>query len=917
MRFLHSMPGPGVLNKFAVIFLSLFTVSILSCTAKLKSKSSSRGDAVTSTQVIKEPGLPPPEGSVGPGTTQSGTPLAWKASISSSTFPDYYCVPISISLNLSGEGSSSASPEPVEIAAKLKLTDGVLLFSSFEDCQSASVFSENLSISQIPYTREFWILAKAAGSHVIATESTLGANRPADTITIAELDHPVEFRSIRVLGQPDPTRHIQYELGFHNPYDSAVCDGKLFVADYANNRVLVWNAVPTVSATPADLVLGQTSMKTGALNPDGVTATALGGPVRVSCAGGKLFVTEYLNNRIAVWNSSPVENNQPADFFLGQGTPTGNSPAAGASGLRLPMATWTDGVRLIVADAGNNRVLVWSTLPSTSGAPADVVLGQPDMNSNAVNNGGRALRSLYYPYGVTVVGTRLIVADKANNRILIWNAIPTTHFQPADLVLGQADGTLGAANAGGLSLSSLSSPMSVSTDGTRLAVPDFANNRLLIWNSIPSVSNTAADLVLGQPDGTTYTTNNGGISARSLYGPTGINFVNGSLWVSDYGNNRVLIWQTLPSSSFSSSQLVLGKHTFSSGGAIQPTNTGLSTIYGVSYDGKKLDIADTYNHRTLLWNALPADSMKLPDIVMGQADIDGVFPNGGAVSPNSGSFTGLVGIAKMEGRFYVTDTDNHRILIFNKRPEIDFAPADAVIGQPDLVSAVANAGGISATSLKYPFVTKFFGGRMFVADTANNRVLIWNSIPTTTTPADVVIGQPDFSGNAPNNGGVTGASMFYPYDLTVDTGRLFVVDSRNHRVLVWNSIPTTSGISADFVIGQSGFGSNGANEGGLSASSLDSPGAIVVWNDRIYISDSKNHRILGFPKLVASNHVAADTVFGQSNFTSNVANSGSGASPGQPNAASLNFPIGMSADHWRLAIADSENHRVLFIPVGD
>ena len=42
------------------------------------------------------------------------------------------------------------------------------------------------------------------------------------------------------------------------------------------------------------------------------------------------------------------------------------------------------------------------------------------------------------PSGLYSDGTRLFVADKLNNRVLIWNAWPTANGQAADVVLGQA-----------------------------------------------------------------------------------------------------------------------------------------------------------------------------------------------------------------------------------------------------------------------------------------------------------------------------------------------------------------------------------------------------------------------------------------------------------------------------------------------
>ena len=52
-----------------------------------------------------------------------------------------------------------------------------------------------------------------------------------------------------------------------------------------------------------------------------------------------------------------------------------------ASQMYAPRGVWTDGERVVVADTGNHRVLIWHSMPSADGAPADVVIGQPDFSS--------------------------------------------------------------------------------------------------------------------------------------------------------------------------------------------------------------------------------------------------------------------------------------------------------------------------------------------------------------------------------------------------------------------------------------------------------------------------------------------------------------------------------------------------------
>jgi hypothetical protein len=82
---------------------------------------------------------------------------------------------------------------------------------------------------------------------------------------------------------------------------------------------------------------------------------------------------------------------------------------------------------LFVADRYNHRILIYNTIPTSNGASADVVIGQPNMTSNTANRGGSAgANTLYYPYGVYGDGTRLFVADRYNHRVLIYNINYTT-----------------------------------------------------------------------------------------------------------------------------------------------------------------------------------------------------------------------------------------------------------------------------------------------------------------------------------------------------------------------------------------------------------------------------------------------------------------------------------------------------------
>ena len=57
-----------------------------------------------------------------------------------------------------------------------------------------------------------------------------------------------------------------------------------------------------------------------------------------------------------------------ADSAFGLALP---SATPTASQMYAPRGVWLDGTRLVVADSGNHRILIWHRMPEHDGAPAD------------------------------------------------------------------------------------------------------------------------------------------------------------------------------------------------------------------------------------------------------------------------------------------------------------------------------------------------------------------------------------------------------------------------------------------------------------------------------------------------------------------------------------------------------------------
>lgn len=275
--------------------------------------------------------------------------------------------------------------------------------------------------------------------------------------------------------------------------------------------------------------------------------------------------------------------------------------------------------------------------------------------------------------------------------------------------------------------------------------------------------------------------------------------------------------------------------------------------------------------------------------------VSNVYSVGAYVDPNDGG----------KIKFFVNDRDNHRILIFNSVPTSMNADPDVVVGQMDFESGTANAGlgSISAFGFNDPVnVNVCTDGRMLVSDRANHRVLVYNRIPTANgAAADYVLGQPDF---VTGTSGTTASKFNAPYGAYCHGGKLFVVERGNRRITVFNSIPIASGASADFAIGQPDLTTVST---GCAADKINAY-ELLFHDGKMYVADGANHRVLVFNTVPTGFGAGADVVLGQGTMTECTANRGTGVAA----ANSLAFPNSLAAKGNKLAVADHDNSRILF-----
>ena len=228
---------------------------------------------------------------------------------------------------------------------------------------------------------------------------------------------------------------------------------------------------------------------------------------------------------------------------------------------------------------------------------------------------------------------------------------------------------------------------------------------------------------------------------------------------------------------------------------------------GVAVDpSANLYVADSGNFRVLEYNQPFASGKSgglAASVVIGQrGSFTSRVENNGGVSAASMSRPG--GIAFDEaGHLYITDPVNNRVLEYN-HPAARDTVADAVFGQGgDFTASTCNFDGFcdragcftSADALCGPAAVGIdSAGKLYAADTDNNRVLVFNTPLAPEKTADIVIGQTDFQG-------LNCASLCSPGGLALDSvGDLFAADGRNSIIDRYNA-PLRIGMAPQAVIG--------------------------------------------------------------------------------------------------------------------
>jgi uncharacterized protein (TIGR03437 family) len=586
--------------------------------------------------------------------------------------------------------------------------------------------------------------------------------------------------------------------------------GNLWVTDAGNHRVLRFNAsvLNGVASPAADTVVGQRDFFSSAANAGGsVSGAGFDTPTGLAFdAAGNVYVSDGRNSRVLRFAAplGPSAPNPTATTVWGQSNFTSRGVPAqpSSSTIAVPAGIAVGGNSLYVASGVENRVLAF---PLAASGPSTSVLGQSDFVTITANTGSTPLasaNSLSGPSDIKLDASgNLFVVDTGNNRVLQF--VQAT--KAAAKVWGQIDFVTNGPNQ--IKPASINFPFKMAIDYSSapyaLYLSDTGNNRVLGWkDSVRFRNGDPADLVIGQPN------------------------------------------------------LRTGVANVDTRGSTNPSNTSLSAPEGLAIDPSNgtLYVADSGNNRVLRFRRPVNQSGRVvPEAVLGQAD----FTSSVSAAVNAFSLNLPAGLAfGPNGDLFVADAGNNRVLEFPAGAGTGTS-AIRVFGQPSMTVAI-RPSQVSAQTLANPLgIAVDAASNLYVADSGANRVVIYpntqNAAPSGVA-ASFVVGQPGFGSTAAGSG-----NLKAPTDAAVDsTGNIYVADSGNNRVLVYGSLVflPAAGAAPTGVVGQSAISGTAANwnssDGLATAEGLFSPiGVYIDRQDTLYVGDAGNNRTLQFLKPAA------------------------------------------------------------------
>ncbi len=259
-------------------------------------------------------------------------------------------------------------------------------------------------------------------------------------------------------------------------------------------------------------------------------------------------------------------------------------------------------------------------------------------------------------------------------------------------------------------------------------------------------------------------------------------------------------------------------------------------------------------------------------------------------------FPGKIVVDTAGRRLFLSDSNNHRIIVTDLEGKLIDVIGSATIGTQD--------GAFAAAQFNRPQGMALVGERLYVADTENHLLRMVDLVQKTVTT---------FAGTGEQNrtrvpgGPLRETALNSPWDLTVLDGILYIAMAGPHQI--WSSR-----LGTDLIQQYAGSGREDVSDGRLEQSALAQPSGIVNDGKDLYVVDSEGSAVrkvstdaqndltnpLGTVLTIAGTH---DLPRGRSLFEfGDVDKTG--------DEARFQHPLGLAYDDGALFIADSYNHKV-------
>ena len=558
-------------------------------------------------------------------------------------------------------------------------------------------------------------------------------------------------------------------------------------------------------------------------------------PSGLATNGTNLLLMDRVNNRILVWNTAPTSTSTAPDFVLCQPNTTSTSAGSALNQCNWPSdAVVTPDNKLLVADSDNNRILVWNSMPTSTGASASFAI---DLGTDA------------WPWGVWSDGKKVVASLTGKGQLKFWNSFPTSGSDAASFTIS------------GSTSSCLGTPRGITSDGTRLLVGEHNSKCEDVKSPNGNVVEAVTHVFLTWPTNSSATPN---------------------YHLKEWGVGTF-------DSSTNKSYLVFMRdlHEFPADLTTKTDGTPIAT--GTPFDGGDggdVAIANGYlyvteynGNRVSVFKGIPAAKAKA-DFFLGSTGYYGaeVAGNGtyiGQKVENSLLTNYMITnpqVATLNGAMAINSDFDRKIYVWKKIPATDGA-------KPDLVWTTQNQNDPNPL-LAMDFQpdssdTGKLDGKDIYAAAGEKTFVVWNGIPTSTTDVPI-LNVKDKIGNVTFNGALR---------VAVDDTYFYILDGQAKKIYVWKGLPADKSDSPDFSISAevNRIRSDGKYLIGIS---MYNAVHILIWNVSALKQDAPTSGTVAYTMNLPADAVTsgealfvADTSFHRVLYWSSISSAMSGSTP--------------------------------------